>query len=183
MNSLNINLDTIFDFDFNSQEFESEFENIDLLNNNFIDLYKYLGVEIDVSVEKINLVWNEISTSKKYIRKYSQDKKIYLFVSYKILSSNNLRKIYDTYYLSYYFGECDKKKSKVFTKNKHVNKIKQINQVYTNLFTKRKTLEPGTTLTHDKINELIEIWNSQQINIELKKKLMKNLNDGQWVYK
>ena len=93
MNSLNINLDTIFDFDFNSQEFESEFEselkkivkktenrkiylmhdseteieieNNDLLNNKFIDLYKYLGVEIDVSVEKINLVWNKISTSKK----------------------------------------------------------------------------------------------------------------------
>ena len=170
---LNLDADTIFDFDFNSQEFESEFKSVFTSDKkipieylfdsefqpdpmiksnmeNFIDLYKYFGIEIDLSEDKINKHWNWILSSSEYIEKYPYYIKQCLFFTYKILSSHQLHKIYDTYYLEYHFANCEDSDWKLFAKpinlNKstksngfdEIDKINKINQVYSNLFEKKE---------------------------------------------
>ena len=147
-------------------EFEIDFKNdLDYKYDNFysddndetdefLDLYKLFGLDIDMSYEKIK---ENIYLQKENIILFND---IVKYVGYNILLNINTKKIYDNYYLDYYIKNWRKIQIEIKDAISNPNEIlNKIDLVYANLFELNKINEEK--INSEQITNLIDKYNNE----------------------
>ena len=155
-------------------------------NENFIDYYEFLGVEMDASNEDIK---------KKYIdfaKKYHPDQKTgntemfqKITKAYEILSNKETRKEYDLYFLKKKYKDLEdeedtffsmKDQFKDFITSNQTKKLteEEINKIYNDLF---KPSLPDVKIDSDEASKRLNDINFEReaCNIEMTDEQLKNI--------
>lgn len=152
------------------------------LDNEWIDLYQIVGLDITKNSTQIAKSFREFVSSKKIIKTWSKIKIQNRLIAYKILLEPNLKDFYDGLYLSKYikchrnypYGDFDWEwigPQIHLTNPDPKNKVDLINKAYSNLFEKKVLREPKKAETEIAETEILNDgkYNEWDINVRLNK--------------
>ena len=148
--------------------FDEEFINYNSIETklkNFLDLYKFLELNIDMNTSQIKKKFDSLKKKNKINKETNIEK----YIGYNILMKNKTKKIYDNYYLDFHIEIFSLSNDYLFEKNHQNNILKQIDNVYSILYNPDTKLS-CEKLTCSQIDNLINNYNEECDNFLIKLK-------------